>query len=283
MNALVRAAEAAYMSVNGLRRRLYQRGVLRSARLPRPVVSIGNISAGGAGKTPAVIALANELAGRGIRAAVLTRGYGRSSGSPGGVVDSYDAARFGDEPVLIKKRTKSVDVIVGANRKNMALDYIRDHECDLFILDDGFQHLQIARELDIVIESPAAAFYRERRSALADADIVIPRRVRIDVPETVRGRSAFAFAGLADPRQFFDSLRDHGVALCGTMSFRDHHRYTPADMARITAAAAECGAEVIVTTEKDAVKLDRDDIVAIPADFVFDADVIERVTALVRK
>ena len=283
MNPLVAAAEALYTTINGVRRQMYRRALLRQIRLPLPVVSIGNISAGGAGKTPAVIALANELGRRGIRAAVLTRGYGRRSGMPGGLVTTDDPARFGDEPVLIKKRTTNVDVIVGADRAEEAHKYLRDNECDLFILDDGFQHLRLARDLDIVIETSRATFHRERRSALSDADIVIPRRLELRIPSEVPGRRTFAFAGLADTAQFFDSLRTHGVEVCGTMSFRDHHPYTDADLARITATAADCGAEVIVTTEKDAVKLNHPAIVAIAADFVFDRDVIERVAALVRK
>ena len=283
MSLLMRAAEAAYTSLNAVRRQMYRRGILRPARLPRPVVSIGNISAGGAGKTPAVIALANELARRGIRAAVLTRGYGRDTGSPGGIVTADDARRFGDEPVLIRKRTNNLDVIVDANRTNAALQYLRDNNCDLFILDDGFQHLRLARDLDIVIDPFTSTFHRERRSALADADIVIPRRLELRIPESVLGRPAFAFAGLADTSQFFESLRRHGLDIQGTMSFRDHHPYSSDDLARITAAAAHCGAEVIVTTEKDAVKVEHAGIVAIPADFVFDRDVIDRVAALVRK
>src|SRR5687767_14613808 len=111
------------MMLNALRRTMYRAGILRSRRLPRPVVSIGNLSTGGAGKTPAVIALANELTQRGIRVAVLTRGYGRSDASHQGVVTESDPGRFGDEPVVIRKRTRNVDVIVGSNRYENAIEY----------------------------------------------------------------------------------------------------------------------------------------------------------------
>ncbi|MGZ8867331.1 MAG: tetraacyldisaccharide 4'-kinase, partial [Thermoanaerobaculia bacterium] len=163
MNVLTAPAQALYLAINRARRSLYRRGILKSRTLPRPVVSIGNLSAGGAGKTPAVIALASELSNRGAKVAVLTRGYGRS-GTSAGLVDRLDAERYGDEPVLIKKRLHNVDVIVGSHRHSNALTYLNDHSCDIFLLDDGFQHLQIERDLDIVIEAPGASFYREGRS-----------------------------------------------------------------------------------------------------------------------
>lgn len=283
MRWLIAPAQALYLAINRVRRTMYRRGWLRSRPLPRPVVSIGNLSAGGAGKTPAVIALAGELSRRGIRVAVLTRGYGRRDAGASGLVDRLDADRFGDEPVLIKKRVNNVDVIVGPDRHNNAMRYLTHHSCDVFILDDGFQHLQIARDLDIVIEAPDAAFYREDRSALRDADIVVPRRIALTIPQEVRGRKALAFAGLANTGQFFESIREAGVDVAATMSFPDHHRYLPRDLQAIDDTAAGSGAEVIVTTEKDAVKLDRHDIIAIPADFVFDPAVVERVAALVRR
>lgn len=281
MKWLLVPAQVLYLAVNRVRRSLYRTGILRSRRLPRPVVSIGNRSAGGAGKTPAVIALAEQLSRRGMRVAVLTRGYGRTDAGAGGLVDRPDARRYGDEPVLIKKRIPEVDVIVGADRYINALQYLKRFSCDIFILDDGFQHLRIARDLDIVIEAPGALFYREGRSALRDADIVVPRRISVTVPPEARGRRALAFAGLANTAQFFESIREAGVDLAATVSFPDHHRYTPRDLQAIDDKAAASAAVVIVTTEKDAVKLDRRDIIAIPVDFVFEPAIVERVAALV--
>ncbi|HEX6177512.1 MAG TPA: tetraacyldisaccharide 4'-kinase [Thermoanaerobaculia bacterium] len=278
----MKAAEAIYTSVNGVRRWLYRRGALKSQRLPRPVVSIGNITAGGAGKTPAVIALANALTRRGIRVAVLTRGYGRSDTSFNGLMDTPDPDRFGDEPSLIKTKADKADVIVGVNRYMNAIDYLRRNDCDVFVLDDGFQHLQLHRDLDIVIDAPGS-FHRERRSALRHAAIVIPRRLDVRIPEPVRGRRVFAFAGLANPQQFFDSLTHHGVDLRGQAAFADHHRYTDSDLAKIDTTARACGADVIATTEKDAVKIRRSDIIAVPAEFDLPAEVIDRAAALVRK
>ncbi len=270
MTVLLKPAELAYRGVNRLRRAMYRAGVLKPKRLPKPVISIGNIAIGGAGKTPAVIAICRFLERRGRRVAVLTRGYG-ASGT--GEVTALDPERFGDEPVLIKKSTEQTTVIVGANRYENALHF----NCDVFVLDDAFQHLQLHRDLDIVIDAPAA-FYREGRSALRDADLVVPRRLRLQEPDAIRGRKVFAFAGLANNNQFFDSLRAEGIEVIATRGFPDHHRYTAADLSQIRDAAR--GADAIVTTEKDAVKIRDGGIIAVPAEFIFDDDVLRRVAAV---
>jgi tetraacyldisaccharide 4'-kinase len=269
---LLKPAEMLYRGVNRVRRSLYRAGVLKPKRLPKPVISVGNIAIGGTGKTPAVIAICRFLEQRGLRVAVLTRGYG-ASGS--GIVTELAAERFGDEPVVIKKNTQSTTVIVGANRYENA----RRHECDVFVLDDAFQHLQLHRDLDIVIDAPAR-FYREGRGALRDADIIVPRRLRLDIPQSLRGKRVFAFAGLADNEQFFDSLND--LQVVGTRGFPDHHRYGEADIAQIRGAAADSAADAVVTTEKDAVKIRAADIIAIPAEFIFDAEVLEKIAGVVR-
>lgn len=270
---LLKPAELLLRGVNRARRALYRRGILKARRLSRPVISIGNISVGGSGKTPAVITLCRFLERRGVKVTVLTRGYGAASS---GIVNQLDANRFGDEPVLIKRSTESTRVIVGADRYDNAA-----HEsCDVFVLDDGFQHLQLARDLDIVIDAPAR-FYREGREAMRDADIVVPRRVRLKVPGSLRGKRLFAFAGLAANEQFFESLRAEGLHVERTRAFPDHHRYSALDLAQIRHAAR--GTEAIVTTEKDAVKIDAPDITAIPIEFLFEQDVLERVAKLVTK
>jgi len=271
VNPVFKPFELLWRGVNRVRRALYRRGVLKATKLDKPVISVGNIAAGGAGKTPCVIAIARALAARGLRVAVLTRGYGRAGGS--GVVTSLDAAKFGDEPVLIKKSAPNVDVIVGSNR--IRNSYLID--TNVYLLDDGFQHLQLERDVDVVIDVPSARVYREGRSALRHADFVIPRRLRLSVPPVTR---AFAFAGLADNDQFFAALRAAGVTLTGTRSFPDHHRYTAADLAEIRAATQ---GEPILTTEKDAVKLDAADIVAVPAEFEIDPAVLEAILARVAR
>ncbi|MDP9361533.1 MAG: tetraacyldisaccharide 4'-kinase, partial [Acidobacteriota bacterium] len=183
MTIFVKPLELLWRGVNRLRRALYRGGILKSKRLPRPVISVGNLAAGGSGKTPAVIAIARYLTKRGFTVAVLTRGYGRAE-SEAGLVASLDAARFGDEPVLIKSKLTNVHVIVGSKRYDNAIQFISQNDCDLFILDDGFQHLQLARDVDVVIDAGSGVM-REGRSALADADFVIQRNLRLVLPENV--------------------------------------------------------------------------------------------------
>jgi tetraacyldisaccharide 4'-kinase len=278
---LLKPLELLWRGVNRLRRALYRRGILKSKRLPRPVVSIGNLAAGGAGKTPAVITIARYLAKRGFRVAILTRGYGRS-GSASGLVTSLDALRFGDEPVLLKSKLKNIDVIVGSKRYDNALQFLNQNDCDLFILDDGFQHLQLARDVDVVIDGGRGVM-REGRSALAGAGFVIQRRLRLVVPDELTSRRLFAFAGLADNEQFFASLRTEGLTVVGSKAFRDHHRYTAADIAAIKAAARTAGADAIVTTEKDAVKIDDRDIIAIAAEMIVEPEILEAIAARISR
>jgi KDO2-lipid IV(A) lauroyltransferase len=239
--------------INRARRALYRRGVLKGKRLPRPVISIGNLAMGGTGKTPAVIAICRFLKSKGFEVAVLTRGYG------------------GDEPILIKQTT-NCDVIIGKTRYENAKQYLKQNDVDVFVLDDGFQHLQLQRDLDIVIDAPSR-FYREGSSALGDADLVIPRRLRTIIPDELRGQRVFAFAGLANNEQFFDSLRPH-VQLVGTKSFRDHYPYAAADIAAIR---REAGGARIVTTGKDKVKIDDPAIVAVDAEFDLDDETLRMI------
>ncbi len=280
MNVLLRASELLYRGINRLRRGLYRSGLLRAQTLPRPVISVGNLAAGGAGKTPAVIAISRFLASRGYRVTVLTRGYGRASAATGLVSDD-NAGKWGDESVLINTHAKA-DVIVGSNRTHLALKYLSKNNCDVFVLDDGFQHLQLHRDLDIVIDIENARFWREGRSALRDADLVLPRRLVLRGLEPLRGKALFAFAALADNEQFFQSLRKEKLLLAGTHGFPDHHRYTQGDLDDIVLRAGEAAAEAIVTTEKDAVKFNRPEIVAVGADFEISPDALDRIEAVVR-
>ncbi len=268
MRGVLRLAELIYRGINRARRALYRAGILKSKRLPVPVISVGGIAAGGSGKTPAVIAIARALSNRGLRVAILTRGYGRAGS--GGVVTSLDPDRFGDEPVLIKKSLPGVNVIVGENRYGNAIR----NAADVFVLDDGFQHLQLHRDFDVVIDHDLG-FLREGRGALRHADLVLPRKLQARIPDGLRGKRVFAFAGLADNAQFFQ-LFD----LAGSRGFPDHHRYTKSD---IDAIKREANGNPIVTTEKDAVKIDDPEVIAIPAEFVIDPTDLERIVAAARR
>lgn len=275
MSLILKPLELAYRGVNRARRALYARGLLSSRHLPRPVVSIGNLAMGGSGKTPTTIAIARRLGRDGYRVVVLSRGYGRSSDEIA-IVEGTDVRRFGDEPVLMASKIAPAPVVVGADRFLAGHWFLRQGDCDLFLLDDGFQHLQLHRDVDVVLVDPASRWLREGESVLEDADLVVhrekparhhsfvaslsPSAVRIGPatsdPHTLAGRRVFAFSGLANNSRFFDSLTALGAVVVARRGFEDHHRFTAADVSSIREQQRISGAELSITTEKDAVKID---------------------------
>lgn len=278
MNLLLKPLEMMYRGVAGVRRGLYRRGTLRQHRLPRPVISVGNIAFGGTGKTPTVIAIAAELTSRGLRVAVLSRGHGRQSEEMG-IVARQDPRRYGDEPVLIALSVPEATVAVGADRFQAGDLVLREKDCDVFLLDDGFQHVRMHRDLDVVIDDRGASMLRENRSALLHADLVLvrngsgpftlqlqPTAVVIDglerPSEWLRGERVFTFSALAGNEQFFQTCRTLGANVVATRSFPDHHRYTPAEIERLKEAADQSGA-MLLTTEKDLVKINTRGIAAL--------------------
>jgi tetraacyldisaccharide 4'-kinase len=307
MHSVLRPVELVYRSINRVRRACYRAGILSPKALPRPVVSVGNIAIGGGGKTPTVIALAEALVSKGLRVAILTRGYGGELSEKAGriVEPPLDAVKFGDEPVLMARRLEGADVVVGARRWESGLAYLVQRDCDVFLLDDGFQHLQLRRDLDIVLDRANAPWHREGRSALRDADIVLRRvddpgedrdgTARLAVStflrddarhpaEELRGKKVFVFSGLADNEQFRRTVAGLGCEIVGTREFGDHHRYTKDDVAQILDEAARSDA-VPVTSEKDAVKIDSPAVVALEASMwipSLDA-IVTRILGLARK
>ncbi len=275
----------------------YDRRWLQSQKLSWPVISVGNLSVGGSGKTPLVLLLADLLSQRGWNVDVLSRGYGRSSKKVARVDPSGTPEEFGDEPLLMARH--GLSVYVGANRYDPG--HLAENEAEpaspsaqrLHILDDGFQHRKLARTVDIVLLQRAdlqghlvpAGRLREPLSGLRRADICILRAEDADLSERVLqligqdGQtpnparvwnverrttlpadaasmpSAVAFCAIGDAAGFFDGLRDAGLALQNTFAFRDHHVYTPSDIARLRAAASNSGANCLVTTEKDSMRL----------------------------
>ncbi len=287
MSAFLKPVELLYRGINRVRRSLYRTGALSSRRLPRAVVSVGNIAIGGSGKTPATIAIARALFARGLRVAILTRGYrGGASESGGGRVDRIDAAWFGDEPALMASKLPGVDVVVGGDRYTSGMQYLRERDCDVFLLDDGFQHLQLQRDIDIVLDLPGAAWTREGRSALADATFVIRRVANLSGSgeaeaalvftawrhrgearpvDTLAGTAVLAFSGLADNEQFFAALEARGAKIESTRGFPDHHRYADSEVHEIKAEASRLGA-IPITTEKDHIKLQDPEIAVLEAE-----------------
>jgi len=270
------------------RERFARRPDLRR-RLRRPVISIGNLAVGGRGKTPMVATVARELLAMGERPAILTRGYARTRQEDGVVVvrdpDGIrsDLARAGDEPLMLARQLPGVSVLVSPDRYLAGCVAEHHFGSTVHVLDDGFQHLQLERDVDIVILGRDDVAHpvtlprgrlREPLDTLIAADAVVTADDGIDVdglephvavfgarralgrPEGVdAGARVLAVAGIASPERFFDDLRASGYTLAGTLAFRDHHPYSRRDVQRIFETARAAGAEVVLTTEKDFVRL----------------------------
>jgi len=266
-----------YGAASALRNTLFDRGVLVSRRLERPVVSVGNLSVGGSGKTPFVIALGELLEARGISFDVLSRGYGRKTRGALVVDAKGSAADFGDEPLLIARRL-GVPVIVGESRYEAGKLMEKTRPSQLHILDDGFQHRSLARDFDIVLVAQhdfddcllPSGRLREPLAALARADaIVLP--VEADGRAALQGKllwrmkrevvvsspppTPIAFCGIARPEQFFAQLRAISVSAAAEIAFRDHHAYRRDDIDRLLKVRAKLGAGGFITTEKDIINL----------------------------
>ncbi len=259
-------------------------------RLCFPVVSIGNLSTGGSGKTPLTIALARALQQRGLRVDVLSRGYGRQNKLAARVNPNGTVAIFGDEPLLIASET-GLPVYVAPQRYDAGL--LAESEAQqiseqnqppiVHLLDDGFQHRQLARAVDILILDSRdwqdwllpAGNLREPLRAIRRASVIA---IPANEPELANKLQAWgwqgpiwrlcrtmeipaisgpvdAFCGIARPEQFFAGLEAAGLHLAARVAFPDHHRYTPRDLERLIAAARAAGATAIITTEKDLVRL----------------------------
>ncbi|HSD41812.1 MAG TPA: tetraacyldisaccharide 4'-kinase [Burkholderiales bacterium] len=277
----------AFRLVVGVRRAAFAAGILKSHRLPVPVVVVGNLVVGGTGKTPLVLWVVDALRSRGRRPGIVSRGY-RGTNDPARPVPSRaDPAHFGDEPVLLAERS-GVPVWIGRDRVAAARGLLAAHpDCDVLVCDDGLQHYALARDVEIAVEDerghgnglllPAGPL-REPASRAVDAVVVngppragafemrlVPagfRRVGGDgqeVPiEALRGKRLHAVAGIGNPPRFFATLRALGLAFV-PHAFPDHHPWMARDL-----VFTDCDA--ILMTEKDEVKcraFGRDDLVAL--------------------
>ena len=264
-----------FFALVAVRRLFYRLGVLNCTRLPAPVIVVGNITAGGSGKTPLVLWLVDQLQRRGRRPGVVSRGYG---GTVEGVCEVHcdsDAAAVGDEPLLIRRRA-GCPVFVGRDRAQAGRALLAAHRCDVIVCDDGLQHYRLARDVEIALVDrrglmngwplPAGPL-REPASRLASVDAVVGNawpgsagfRMRLDgdrfhrlddagivrAAEEFAGQRLHAVAGIGEPQRFFDHLAALGLSF-EPHAFPDHHRYVAADLAFV--------GDAILTTEKDAVK-----------------------------
>lgn len=286
----LRVAEVGFAAVVTLRNALYDRGVLSAADLGRPAISVGNITAGGTGKTPVVQWLARNLQAAGRRPAVLLRGYTRGGG-------------MSDEAALLEESLPGVRVVADADRqRGAAAALVADGAIDCFLLDDGMQHRRARRQGELVLINARAPFgighlhprglLREPLASLRRATAVLithasevsagevdalQQRLRehteapifhcdhrhaglvseagAEALERLEQERFLAFAGIGNPASLERALEGYGDRYAGFVSFADHHAYTADDLQRLESECLARGASVLVTTEKDWVKL----------------------------
>lgn len=303
----------AYRLIIDIRNRAFDLGVLRTTAARVPVISIGNITVGGTGKTPLVEYLVSYCLRKGRKPAVISRGYRRATSGIVVVSDGnrvlVTASEGGDEPVQIARRYAGAAVVVGERRVDAAALACSQLGADVLILDDGFQHRYLRRDLDIVVLDEhafgkhgvliPAGILREPVSSIRRADVVaVPaephglqtaghpeqkvgqwcegpvisfgfrmsgiHRVSDGASVTkdeATSKPVLAFCGIGNPLKFFLDLQANGFPVRHTVSFRDHHRYNLADIEEILKAMRDSGAEVCITTEKDAVRLAADEAI----------------------
>jgi len=283
----------------------YDAGVFRSNNVRVPVISVGNITAGGTGKTPIVEYIVSRLLASGKRIAVVSRGYKRITHGTFIVSDGTRCfggpQEAGDEPMQLARKFPTATVVVDEQRSRGAEAALRLKEIDAIVLDDGFQHRALGRDLDIVVMDGSesvmgepmipSGLRREPFPALRRAGIVVVTRNQISermrtfirnytpAPlvcmmfkplslteagsnerlryQDLKGKRCIAFCGIGNPRSFVVTLGEAGIRPLDTLFFPDHHAYSPADIQTIVSLAKRCDAAILMTTEKDAVRLDQ--------------------------
>jgi tetraacyldisaccharide 4'-kinase len=298
--------DSIYGQVMRVRRRWVEQHPERRQHLARPVISVGNLSMGGTGKSPVVAAVAQWLVDHGERPAILSRGYGRAEAADGVVVVSDGTRvregvdRSGDEPLMLARHVPGAAVCVSPDRHLAGTLAERQLGCTVHVLDDGFQHLQLARDLDVLVtrvgeisQGRVIPFGRLREpiDAAAHAQVLVVSDATAGAASTeawalgisqscgalrtlgtpvlagsrepfdsAQGRpgvgAVLAVAGIANPTRFFDALRESGTNVADVIAFPDHHRYSRADVDRIASKLKTSGAEVVFTTDKDAVRFE---------------------------
>ncbi len=318
---LLSMASKVYGGAVKLRRIFYKNGILISKRLSCPIISIGNITVGGTGKTPMTIYVAQVVKNLGYKVAIISRGYKGKAEKIGGIVSDGKGLLMtpeiaGDEPYMMANRLKDVPVIVGKNRFNAGRLAIEKFNPDVIVLDDGFQHLMLQRDLDMVLLDYHRPFgnghllprgvMREPVSALLCADVIIltksdtmnnnetstsPKKhcpyerkkpvyrsfhhpfvykiintekkiFEKNIQEAfrqnsdcIKGRSVFAFSGLADNHNFLRTLKSFKCNVSGFLEFSDHHPYSERDLDEILSTSKKSMSDCIITTEKDYVRI----------------------------
>ena len=291
IRVILRVFSLIYTLVIRLRNLGFFLRILRSRKVQAKVISIGNITTGGTGKTPIVMWLARMVAQKNLKVAILTRGYASKAGA------------LGDEPAMLARNCPQASVIVNSNRYKGALKAIKEQGCKVLIMDDGFQHRKLKRDLDIIAIDATCAFgynkmlpaglLREPAKALKRAHAVIITRYdqvstetilqirnkikkinsklvicnatheqtyakmfkgkKYTIPE-LREKKIYAFCGIGNPQAFFNKLSSNGLNIVGEKIFNDHHNFNPEDMQKIVKKAKNAEADIILSTQKDWIK-----------------------------
>jgi len=300
-----------YGAITRSRALLYERGTFRAKKLPKPVISVGNITAGGTGKTPLVEWVARTLTASGKKVCILTRGYMRDNPQNRVVVSDGNQVlstpnEAGDEPYLLAKNLEGVAAVISdANRFSAGMGALQHLGSDCFVLDDGFQHLQLARDLNIITLDATNPWggkrmlpigtLREPLVGLKRADCIVITRcnqgVDVDGVQTEAaslsgdrpifrskmitlgivplntssstleiGDPVVAFCGVGNPSSFITHLKESGYEPMAHRFFTDHHRYTQSDIDDLVLMATQIDAKYLITTAKDAVKLEHLDL-----------------------
>jgi tetraacyldisaccharide 4'-kinase len=289
---------ALYGAALKIREGLYRNGLMRTEQPAIPVISVGNISLGGTGKTTVVAMLSEELKRRGYKPAIIMRGYKKKRGGTFAVDPERDSAReAGDEATMLARRTK-LPVVVGKRRGDGIKKAVEEFGIDIAVFDDGYQVRDVEKKVEVLVlnsqERPESmhlfplGFLREPLTMAKRADIVLISkgdpgdRMRGLAPGTpafrvryrplhlynlkrgamtdyryVSGKKVLAFSGLGDNGSFFALLKDIGADVVRTVEFPDHYQYEESDLRRMEAYA---DVDLLVTTEKDAIKMDRMDV-----------------------
>lgn len=305
MLLMLRSVAVFYVWVQSLRAGLYRSGLFKTRRLPARVISVGNLTLGGTGKTPTVMLIAETLQAQGFKPAILSRGYGGETVNEVNVVCDGKAVLLdpeiaGDEPVMMAHRLKNVPILTGRNRFKTGRYALEHLGADTLILDDGFQHLALHRDLNILLcdhKSPfgnevifPAGHLREPLQAVRRADLICVTRygpagnleavqrvnskqvplvkmtfeaetlVQVSTGEStgldaMKDRPVAALCGIAQPKAFLKSLEQAQARVVSHHIFPDHFQYLPEHLRAVEEKARAAGAEWLVTTEKDAVKL----------------------------
>jgi tetraacyldisaccharide 4'-kinase len=304
----------AYARAAAWRRAWYDRHPEARRKLSAPVISVGNLAAGGSGKTPVVAALARWLVAEGRRPAIPSRGYARRQAADGVLVVSDGSkvlepvSRSGDEPQMLARSLPQVPVLVSPDRYLAGRLAERQFGCTVHLLDDGFQHVALERDVDLLLVAPAdlddavipAGRLRESLDAARAADALLVSggdeeaaivAAKLGVAAAFRivasygaprllepfgsllprmaGARALAVAGIARPQRFFAAARAQGWDVVKELAFRDHHWFDASDLKRMLATARAANADVILTTEKDAMRLLDLPLGPIPRTFAF--------------